>query len=78
MSMEEITETCAKSVGIAIKQTRGKRHLSQEALAGVCELDRSYIGQVERGEKNISLESILRITRGLKIKPSQLFEAAGY
>lgn len=76
--MEKITQACAKALGNAMREARLKRGFSQEAFADACELDRSYIGQVERGEKNISLESVLRVARGLEVKPSQLFAAAGY
>jgi transcriptional regulator with XRE-family HTH domain len=48
--------------------------LSQEDFAEQCGLHRTYIGQVERGEKNISFVNILRIAKGLRAKPSQLFE----
>lgn len=76
--MEEITQICARALGEAMKRARLQRGLSQEAFADVCGLDRSYIGQVERGEKNISLESVLRVANGLNVKPSQLFAAADY
>lgn len=53
---------------------RKQKKLSQEKLAELCDLHPVYIGQIERGEKNASLESILRISKGLGISPALLFE----
>jgi len=46
--------------------------LSQESLADICELHWTYIGQVERGQRNISLHNIIRIAAALKIDPGEL------
>ncbi len=59
------------------KNVRRLRHaagLSQEELALRSGLDRSFVGQVERGERNISLTNICRLAAGLKIDPSLLLE----
>lgn len=48
--------------------------MSQEELAEKCGLHPTYIGQIERGEKNATLESISRITAGLSVTMSTLFE----
>lgn len=50
--------------------------LSQEDFAELCDLHRTYIGQVERGEKNISFANILRISKALSMKPSKLLQQA--
>lgn len=60
-------------IGQAVRRARRDRSWSQEDLADACGLDRSYVGQVERGEKNISIESLLMLCRGLKVKPSTIF-----
>jgi transcriptional regulator with XRE-family HTH domain len=59
--------------GQAVRHHRLTRELSQEQLAHVCELDRTYIGGVERGERNVSLINIWKIANALKIKPAALF-----
>jgi transcriptional regulator, XRE family len=59
--------------GKRMKELRKQKGLSQEELALLCELDRSYIGSVERGERNISLINIYKITLALNINIKDLF-----
>lgn len=61
--------------GSTIRDLRKSKGLSQEALALSCGLDRSYIGQVERGERNISLLNIYKIAAGLNVRAKELFHA---
>jgi transcriptional regulator with XRE-family HTH domain len=58
-----------KLVGARIKQLRLKRELSQAKLAEAAELQYSYIGGVERGVRNISLNSLEKIMLALKVDP---------
>jgi len=51
--------------GVRVRQLRKAAGLSQEAFADTCGLDRTYIGGVERGERNISLRNIEVIARAL-------------
>jgi transcriptional regulator with XRE-family HTH domain len=60
--------------GQRVRDSRVKKGLSQEGLAEICELDRSYIGGVERGERNVSLLNIRRIADALGISPQEFFE----
>lgn len=62
-----------KDFGARLRELRKERGLSQEGLAHISELDRSYVGQVERGERNISLDNILRFARALRISPAEFF-----
>ena len=62
-----------KRFGAKLRQVRQQKGLSQEGLALTCDLDRSYIGSVERGERNISLVNIHKISRALGISPKDLF-----
>lgn len=59
--------------GNALRLRRNKLHVSQEAFADLCGLDRTYIGGIERGERNVALVNIERIARALKISISELF-----
>jgi len=63
-----------KRFGNRIRDMRKERGLSQEAFAALCELDRTYMGGVERGERNLSLENIERIDRGLDVSLSELMK----
>lgn len=60
-------------VGSEIRRLRSEQKLSQEAFADVCGLDRTYVGGVERGERNVSLVNLIRISIALKIPLSTLF-----
>lgn len=59
--------------GKAIRKRRQKLGVSQEAFADTCGLDRTYIGGIERGERNVSLINIERIAKALGISLSELF-----
>jgi len=74
--MQEATKAEVRTLGRAVRKARERIRLSQEDFAELCNLHRTYIGQVERGEKNISFENILRIAKALSIKPSGLFQRA--
>lgn len=58
--------------GLNVRVLRTKQGLSQEQLASMCELDRTYISGIERGKRNISLLNIVKIATYLKITPSEL------
>ena len=51
--------------GKRVRESRKLAGLSQEELAHRADLDRSYVGQVERGERNVSLDNIYRLANGL-------------
>lgn len=57
-----------------IRLERERQGLSQEALADKAALHRTYIGSVERGERNISIDNIERIAEALGVSPSSLLE----
>ncbi|BAZ82456.1 helix-turn-helix transcriptional regulator [Sphaerospermopsis kisseleviana CS-549] len=63
-----------KKFGSKLRQIRHNLKLSQEELALLCNLDRSYIGGVERGERNISLVNIHKIADALNISPKEFFD----
>ena len=62
-----------KSFWLKIRELRKERELSQEKLAEKCKLHRTYIGMIERGEKNICLENIETRAKALWVKVKDLF-----
>lgn len=64
------------ALGRAIRRAREAQGYSQELLAERCGLHRTYVGGIERGERNPSFTNILRIAEALGERPSQLFAAA--
>ena len=65
-------------LGVAIRGARMELRLSQEVLAVDAELDRSYVGGIERGEHNLTLINLQKIAEALNIKVSKLLQIAGY
>lgn len=61
--MSQITQT----IGIRLRQQRSRRGYSQERLAELAGLHPTYIGQIERGEKNLTVESLSKITQALGV-----------
>jgi transcriptional regulator with XRE-family HTH domain len=62
-----------KMFGERLREIRTERNLSQERLAELAGLDRNYIGQIERAERNVALVNIIRIAKALEIEPQNLF-----
>jgi DNA-binding XRE family transcriptional regulator len=65
-----------RNLGDVIRSERLSLGLSQEELAERCQLHRSYIGSVERGERNISIQNVVRIARALNLRVWTLIRAA--
>jgi transcriptional regulator with XRE-family HTH domain len=59
--------------GERLRELRTERNLSQEHLAELAALDRNYIGQIERAERNVALVNIIRIAKALEVEPGELF-----
>ncbi|MFZ1963542.1 MAG: helix-turn-helix transcriptional regulator [Roseiarcus sp.] len=66
-----LRETLAKNVRLV----RNKLGLSQEQLADEAGLHRTYIGSIERAERNVSIDNIEKLARALKVKPTFLLSA---
>ncbi len=62
-----------KNFGLRIRELRKSKGYSQEEFADECNLHRTYIGAIERGEKNVSIDNIAKIASALKIKIGDLF-----
>ncbi|ARL87485.1 helix-turn-helix domain-containing protein [Burkholderia pseudomallei] len=65
------------SLGAAIRARRKELAISQEALADFAEIDRSHMGKIERGERNVTVMNIVRIARAMQLLPSELLRNAG-
>ena len=63
-----------KKTGARIRKLRKNKGWSQEKLALEANLHRAYIGQIERGEKNIGLKNLEKIAKTLRIKPFELLK----
>ena len=55
-----------------MRRLRAVRGLTQEALAHDCGIIRTYLSAVERSERNISIDNVARIAKGLKVEPWKL------
>jgi transcriptional regulator with XRE-family HTH domain len=65
-----LRETLAKK----IREFRAERRISQEELAHLAGLHRTYVGSVERSERNISIDNIAKLAAALGVPPSRLLE----
>lgn len=68
------SERGRKVFGVNVRSLRLAKGLSQEKLADLCNLHRTYIGPVERGEHNISIDSMERIADALGISVSEMLQ----
>lgn len=71
------TDGRLKRLGDAVRAARKITGLSQEALADAAGIDRSHMGKIERGERNVTLLNILRIASALNQPASELLADAG-
>ena len=69
----EVGKDLKSAFGARVRLLRKKRGWSQERMAEACGMHWTYIGQVERGERNLTLQSIQSIAKALNLKISELF-----
>ena len=74
----KVKSELARKVGAALQRERKSKRLSQEKLAELADLSKNYIGEIERGEKEVSLGTLERIALILETRPSSLLREAGY
>lgn len=71
---EKVRPAVQKALGKRIAAWRRSKGLSQEAFADICRIHRSHMGQVERGESNLTLGTLVTITAKLERTLSELFK----
>ena len=71
------TQDILAQLGDRVRQLRVSKGLSQEKLADICGLDRTYISGVERGKRNVGLLNIATIAESLGVSISELFSGIG-
>lgn len=64
------------ALGRAVRDFRAQRRISQEELAHRSGMHRTYLGGIERGERNPSYDNLLRLASGLGVRPSELLSRA--
>jgi transcriptional regulator with XRE-family HTH domain len=64
------------ALGRAVRDLRADRGISQEDLAHRSGMHRTYVGGIERGERNVSYANLLRLAQALGVPPSQLLARA--
>ena len=62
----------SKKIGQSIRKIRESRKITQEQLALTAGLNRAYIGYIERGERNPSTDTIVKVAKALKVSPKDL------
>ena len=68
------SEDLLQRFGLRLRALRKAVGMSQDGFADLCGLDRTYIGGIERGERNLSLRNIDALAKALKCSISELFE----
>ena len=71
------TKTVRKKLGEAIRTRRVAMNVSQEKLAELLDVHRNYVGKIERGEQNITINSLCRFSELFHCKLSDLMSDAG-
>lgn len=67
-----MNQELALSIGSKIRETRKNKSISQEQLALLTTIDRSYLGRIERGEVSITVEKLYQISQTLNVAPKIL------
>ena len=76
VSGQQDADGALKRLGKAVRDAREARKMSQEALADAAGMDRSHLGRIERGERNVTLLNITRIANAMGCKSSDLLAVA--
>jgi transcriptional regulator with XRE-family HTH domain len=69
--------TVMTKIGSALRSRREELGYSQDRFADTIRMHRAYYGAIERGEKNLTISTLVRVAAGLEIRPSDVLSAAG-
>jgi transcriptional regulator with XRE-family HTH domain len=69
-----VAKNIQRAFGKRVRALREARDWSQETMGEACDLHWTYIGQVERGERNLGIQSVYKIAKGLKITMAELMK----
>jgi transcriptional regulator with XRE-family HTH domain len=69
--------TALEGFGQRVRTARKRLGMTQQQLGKLSRMDRTYIGGIERGERNITLLNVLRLARALRVKPAALLDDLG-
>jgi DNA-binding XRE family transcriptional regulator len=72
-SMSTFMAVIMSTFGKRVRQLRLRKKLSQERLADLAGLHVTFVGAIERGRRNLSLVTIVKLAKALKVKPGALF-----
>ena len=72
-----MSEIDYKAIGQRIREARKEKGLTQEQASELCDITPSYYGNIERGDKKMSLETLARISKGLCVSTDQLIFGCG-
>ena len=65
------------SFGANVRALRTERDISQEKLAEFADLDRTYVSSLERGQRNVGVQNIVKLADALDVTPSRLLKGLG-
>lgn len=77
VSGQQDADGSLKRLGEAVRAARKAQGMSQESLADAAGIDRSHMGKIERGERNVTLLNVCRIAKAIGFKTSDLLASAG-
>ena len=73
-NLRDMEDNICIRFGLAIKRLREERNLSQEKLGEISDLHRTYIGMIERAERNITLKNIEKLAKALNVTVQKIFD----
>jgi len=67
-------EEYISNLGIHIRQLREEKKISQQVLADICDMPKTSIGRIERGEVSVTIKTLIKIANALEIEPKNILD----